>query len=560
MTAPLQLAPAPLPPSDMLRSVRIGKVKPLAGQPKVRSAINKQPQVGPVRVEALGLVGDQVEFFMHGGPDKALHQYCSAHYPLWNDLAPGREALFKVGGFGENLSAELLHEGNVCIGDKFRLGPEVVIQVSEPRQPCYKLNARFEYKSTSKVAQSTGRTGWYWRVLVPGNVREGDRFELVERLHPTWSVSQVQNFLYHDMDNAAASTELSQLPELGKFIRDIFAARIANGVENMMRRLEGERLPMVWRPYRLVEKTGITSRVKKLVFEVEDSHSDIEADKLEFGRFPHVRLQFGPDLALSRAYSVVAGDLRRFELGVARDDNSRGGSVYLHDNLNVGDKIKVAKGFEAPSVEVAKDCIDTRKHIFVIGGIGVTAFLRELSGQLSNVAIHYAVRSRIEAAYLDILPTDDLTLYAKDEGKRLILQDIIPKDPKDVAIYCCGPTSMMTACQDLTTKLGYTRAQLHFEDFGGATTGTGEPFEAEIKSTGKVLKVPEDKSLLQILNDAGFDVDSSCLVGNCGSCMVDYCKDSGKIEHRGLALDEAQKEDSMLSCVSRGKGRIVIDV
>ncbi|KAJ1324599.1 dimethylamine monooxygenase subunit B [Microdochium nivale] len=556
----MALLPAPLPPRDVLRSVRIGKVKPLPGQPRIRSAINKQPQQGSVRVEALGLAGDEVEFFLHGGPDKALHQYCSAHYPLWNDLAPGRETLFCVGGFGENLSAELLHEGNVCIGDKFRLGPDVVIQVSEPRQPCYKLNARFEYKSTSKVAQSTGRTGWYYRVLTSGHVQEGDSFELLERPHPIWSVSQVQNFLYHDTDNTTALTELSQMPELGKYIRDIFTKRLADGVENMMSRLEGERLPVVWRPYRLAEKTNVTSRVKKLVFEVEGSHADIEQGQVDFGRFPHVRLQFGPDMALSRAYSVVAGDMRRFELGVAREDNSRGGSVFLHDKLHVGDKIRVAKGFEAASVEAAGDCVDTRKHIFIIGGIGVTAFLRELaSKKLDNIAIHYAVRSSAEAAYLDVLPPNSLTTYAKNEGQRLNLHDVIPSNPKDIVIYCCGPPSLMAACQGLTTKLGYARSQLHFEDFGSAATGTGQPFEAEIKTSGKVLQVPGDKSLLQILGEAGFDVDSSCLVGNCGSCIVDYCK-GGEIEHRGLALDEVQKEGSMLSCVSRGKGRIVIDI
>lgn len=572
------VAPLP-PPSDVLLSLRLGKVKPFPGQNKVRSAIDKQPQSDAVYVSTLGLAGDEQNFELHGGPDKALHQYCSAHYPLWNDLAPGRESLFKIGGFGENLSAELLHEGNVCIGDKFRLGETVVIQVSEPRQPCYKLNMRFEYRKASRTAQDTGRTGWYYRVLTPGHVREGDKFELLERMYPMWSVSRVQNFLYHEMDNLEAAAVLSELPELSKYIRDIFIARLANGVENMAGRLEGDRMPVVWRPYHLVEKSDVTSRVKRFIFEVDGSHADIDSDQLEFGRFPHVRLQFGPDLTLSRAYSVVSGDLRRFELGIARDDSSRGGSLYLHDKLKIGDKVKVAKGFEATSPSKTGsngvDCLtDTRRHIFIAGGIGITAFLHTLTsptsafglGSNAKIEVHYAIRSPAEAAYVDKLPlAPKTTLYAKSQNQRLRPSLIIPSDPTNVAIYCCGPSSLMSECQRLTTEYKYPREQVHFESFGSAESGMGQPFEVEIKSSGNILKIPAQKSLLDILNEAGFDVDNSCLVGNCGSCIVDYegCKSKdvqGEVEHRGLALEEAQKPGSMLSCVSRAKGRIVVDV
>jgi ferredoxin-NADP reductase len=135
------------------------------------------------------------------------------------------------------------------------------------------------------------------------------------------------------------------------------------------------------------EKADLTPRIKKLILEVEDSSADIE--DAEFGRMSHVRLHFGPDLVFSRAYSVVSGDMRLFELGVAKDDNSRGGYVYLHDQAQVGEVIKMAKGHDS---NIAKgDCIDnsaTQKHIFVIGGIGVTAFLAEIA-RLSQTSADY---------------------------------------------------------------------------------------------------------------------------------------------------------------------------
>ncbi|KAK9777579.1 putative Pyruvate kinase-like protein [Seiridium cardinale] len=551
---------APLPPSDVLLSVRTGKIRPLAGV-KIQSAINKQERQGKIKVTPTGLVGDQVHYEFHGGTEKALHMYCSAHYDTWNKEIPGRTHLFKIGGFGENLSVEHLNEDNVCVGDVFKCGPEVILQVSDVRQPCFKLNHRFEYKKTSSMSQNSGRTGWYYRVLKAGYIQEGDTFELIERVNPAWPLSRVQKYLYHDVNNAEAMNEMVQLRGLGEEMIGVFNGRLSKGAEDFSGRLEGD-IPVVWGSYRLTEKTDVTPRVKKLVFDVDGTSADMESK--EFGRFPHVRLRFGPELMFSRAYSVVSGNMRRFELGIARDDKSRGGSMYLHDQLQVGDVVKVAKGHDGPPT--TSNCIDnlqSKKHIFVIGGIGVTAFLRDvasLSQTAADFEVHYAVRSRRDAAYLEYLPSNNTTVYAKDEGARLDLKSIVPV-PVDgnysAMIYCCGPSSLLDTCQSLTRKLRYPRSNVHFEEFGGAETGTGNPFEAEIKSTGQVLQVPQEKSLLQILTEAGLEIESSCLVGNCGTCMVEYCK--GEVEHRGTALDDGMKEESMLTCVSRGKGRVVID-
>lgn len=529
---------APLPPRDILLSVRTGKVRPLAGV-KIRSAINKQPREGKIRVTKTGLVGDEVQYEAHGGPEKALHMYSAAHYDAWNLEIPNREHLFKMGGFGENLSVMHLNEGNVCVGDTFKIGAEVIVQVSDVRQPCFKLNHRFEYQKTASISQNTGRIGWYYRVLKTGSIQAGDSFELTKRINPAWPLSRITKHLYHDVNNAEAMNEIVRLPGLGEEMVEVFAQRLAKGAEDFSDRLEGERIPVVWRSYQLVEKTGLTPRVKKLVFESDESSADIEDE--EFGRFPHVRLQFGPELSFSRAYSVVSGEMRRFELGVARDDKSRGGSIYLHDHLRVGDVVKVAKGHESKSTKA--DCVNdiqSKKHVFIIGGIGVTAYLTEiakLSQTQANFQIHYAVRSHKETAYLDYLPSKYTTVYAKDKGERLDVGNVVPiaeDGVYDSMIYCCGPSSLLEACQSTTKKLRYPRAQVHFEEFGGAITGTGDPFEAEIKSTGQVFKVPGDKSLLHILNEAGFEIESSCLVGNCGTVsqfVTCFSPLSGMVSH-----------------------------
>ncbi|KAI1086634.1 PK beta-barrel-protein domain-containing protein-like protein [Rostrohypoxylon terebratum] len=555
---------APIPPKDVILGVRTGKIRPLGGVKGLLSAINKQPRGGKVRLKVGGLAGDERHYINHKSPDNAIHQYDPRHYEEWKRILPEREHKFKVGAFGENISSAHLSESNLCVGDKFRIGPEVIVQVTMLRQPCYKLNHRFEYKKMSSLIQSTGYTGWYYRVIQGGEIQEGDEMELIERINPHWSLKRLHHILYKDTNNTEAITELSNLRGLSQEFLTLFRNRLAQGTENMNGRLQGD-VAVLWQPYKLVERTRLTPRVQRFVLKSEDQ--DIDSEDLQFGRFPYVRLRFGPDFKFTRAYSVVSGDTKSFELGIAKNENSRGGSRFLHDDLKIGDVLEVAKGHNASTPIISSgQYIGSTKHIFVIGGIGATAFISEikmLSKKTSNIEIHYAARSRKEAAYLDHLPEANTTIYAKDEGRRLDVSAIIPplndctNNCFKPLVYCCGPAPLLAACRDITAKLGYPRSQTHFKEFGGAGTGTGEPFEAEIKNTGKVFQVSAEKSLLDILNEAGFEIDSSCLVGNCGTCMVEVCK--GEVDHQGTALEDELKETSMLSCVSRGKGRIVID-
>ncbi|KAI3339215.1 pyruvate kinase-like protein [Ustulina deusta] len=548
----------PLPPKVAVLSLRTGKVRPLAGV-KLASAINKQPRRDKVRLTKLGFSGDERQHPPHQSPDNAVHQYDPSHYGRWKTELPDREKKFVVGAFGENISTHHLSENNVCVGDKFRLG-DAIIQVTMTRQPCYKLNHRFEHKKMSSLVQATGRTGWLYRVLHEGWVEEGAEMELIERINPTWPLSRLQHFLYADRNNAEALMQIIRLPGLSCEFTELFQKRLEQGAEDMNGRLQGD-VAMPWRSYTLIEKTPLTPRVRKFVFVPDDE--SIGPDELHFGRVPHVRIKFGPDWKFTRAYSVVSGDMRRFELGIARDGNSRGGSLYLHDIISVGDKLKVVKGHASVHNWDTDQHPHTKKHIFIIGGIGVTAFLgeiRTLLKQCVQLEIHYAVRSLSDAAYLDQLPSTHTTVYAKTEGQRLCVGGIIPSlddnaDPRAV-IYCCGPTGLIEETRNITKELGYPRSHLHFEEFGGAATGTGDPFEVEVEATGKVLQVPHEKSLLQVLTEAGFDIDSSCLAGNCGACMINHCK--GEVVHQGVALDDEQKSTSLLSCVSRGKGRITI--
>jgi MOSC domain-containing protein YiiM len=157
--------------NNMLQStspiVLVGSIKPLPNDERL-SGMDKHPVSGPWRITKTGLVGDhQADLKNHGGIDKALHQYPRDHHEIWASEIGPHPLLGKAGAFGENLFTTGWTEANICIGDVVRFG-SAVLQISQGRQPCWKLNKRFGLDEMAFAVQKTGRTGWYFRVLQEG--------------------------------------------------------------------------------------------------------------------------------------------------------------------------------------------------------------------------------------------------------------------------------------------------------------------------------------------------------------------------------------------------------
>lgn len=171
-----------------IRAVLIGTVQPLGN---TSSGIDKRPVAGPQRVESQGLVGDrQADLRAHGGVDKALHCYAWSNHAHWQSCLPGHPLLAGPGAFGENLCIDGLDEHAVCIGDRWRVG-SALLEVSQGRQPCFKLNLRFGVADMVHRVQDSLRAGWYLRVLQPGELSAGDRIELVACPFPGWTVARL---------------------------------------------------------------------------------------------------------------------------------------------------------------------------------------------------------------------------------------------------------------------------------------------------------------------------------------------------------------------------------
>jgi MOSC domain-containing protein YiiM len=204
-------------------SVQVGQVAPL-GPDGVPSAFAKSPAKGPVAVGRLGLVGDaQADLTVHGGPDKAVYLYPAEHYVAWSRELPEHTELLVPGGFGENLTTLGLDEGTVCIGDVFRAG-SALLQITQPRQPCFKLGLRFGDTHLPRAFLRSGRSGWYARVLEEGVVASLDPVVVLERPNPRWPVSRLVRLITHRLATPDDMSELAELPGVASDWRRIAIA------------------------------------------------------------------------------------------------------------------------------------------------------------------------------------------------------------------------------------------------------------------------------------------------------------------------------------------------
>ena len=178
----------------LLCSVQVGQPRQIPDREPWVTAFYKEPVAGPVSLSRENLSGDrQPDLTVHGGPDKAVCVYSADHYPEWRrelgeqDCGPG--------WFGENFTVEGQTEETVCVGDVYRVG-SAVVEVSQPRGPCWKLGRRWGRLDLPKLVVRSGRSGWYLRVLEGGDVAAGQVLALGDRPYPKWTIDMVNRLTY----------------------------------------------------------------------------------------------------------------------------------------------------------------------------------------------------------------------------------------------------------------------------------------------------------------------------------------------------------------------------
>lgn len=220
---------------DSIQGLYIGSIASLGER---TSAIAKRPTAS-ADLTPLGLRGDQqADRVNHGGPERALLQYCARHYADWRRELPAAAGL-NPPGFGENLSTALMDEDSVCIGDVYRIGGARV-QVSQPRSPCWKLNAHSAVPDLALRVQDSARCGWLYRVLEPGRVAVGDAIELLERPQPEMTVATLMRAVYRDTAEPALLERIAALAELSPNWRNKAKRRATGETLATGSRLQGE--------------------------------------------------------------------------------------------------------------------------------------------------------------------------------------------------------------------------------------------------------------------------------------------------------------------------------
>jgi vanillate O-demethylase ferredoxin subunit len=276
-----------------------------------------------------------------------------------------------------------------------------------------------------------------------------------------------------------------------------------------------------------------------------------------------VRVQCG-ERRERRNYSLL--DLGRddgsYWIAVKRVDDGLGGSRYMW-SLAAGDEIEITQpedGFELG--------LDAPAYVFLAGGIGVTPLLsmaRKVSRRGTPLQFHYAVRSRDEAVFAELLREclgDALHLHVSDEGSRLDVAGLVAGSREDAELYVCGPVGMLDTARLAWQSAGRQAANLRFESFGSGGHYANRPFTVSLPRYGLELPVSSHESILSALETAGVEILSGCRRGECGLCAVDILECNAPLDHRDVFLSDSQKAagERLCTCVSRPTGgRIVID-
>jgi ferredoxin-NADP reductase len=267
------------------------------------------------------------------------------------------------------------------------------------------------------------------------------------------------------------------------------------------------------------------------------------------------------DITRMNPYSLMSDpmDQTAYTISVRRDDQGRGGSLFMHNNVNVGDEMTISYPVNLFSLDLR-----ARKHLFIAGGIGITPFLaqiKQLERFNGNWELHYACRTPALGSYVGELTDrhpNETHVYYDDQKQAIDLVNLLDGQPLGTHVYVCGPKGMINWLRKTAETEGWPREAIHYEEF--LAPQSGKPFEVKLAISNKVIQVGEQESLLEAIERAGVDAPYLCRGGACGQCetaVIDY---SGQFIHRDHWLDDDEHASGkkIMPCVSRFEGKTLV--
>jgi MOSC domain-containing protein YiiM/ferredoxin-NADP reductase len=593
--------PSPLGPVARLLSVNVGLPRDIEWNHRtVHTGIWKAPVPGRCRVTRLNLEGDgQGDTAGHGGEQRAVFVYQMGSYRYWQ--AQLHRTDFVFGQFGENFTVEGLADDAVCIGDRYRIG-SAVFEVTQPRVTCYRVGIRMNEPRMPALLTSSGRPGFYLRVLQEGDVAAGDDVFQVGEASVRMSVAEINALLYssnHARDRLASAV---QIPALSPGWRSSFEALLqapagekGGGNAGLAPAAASHPVAAGFRP---VTIAAIDQECTDVVSVTVQGATDEPLPPRLPGQYIVVRLRppaAGPPLF--RSYSLSGSpSADRWRVSVKLEPNGAAGG-YFRDHLRVGAVLDASLPRGTFTLQV-----EDRPVVLLSAGIGVTpvlAMLYALAEARSTQQILWLYQTRDRAhhpfaaevqrllrglpharrfvSYSQPCPHDTLDVDFDDRGHltRATLERV-GLDPHS-NVYLCGPTRFMQDMRDALAAVGVARTRISAELF----TGSESSMPGVVGAVTRLPHVPEHdastgvlvsfarsgvaarwdpavyQSLLELAEACDVPVRWSCRSGVCHNCESGLV--SGTVAYAPEPLDSAA-EGNLLVCCSQPLGDVVIDL
>lgn len=584
-----------------LLSVNVGLPRDIAWQGRtVHTAVWKAPAEGPHVVRRLNIDGDgQGDLAGHGGEHRAVLVYQIDSYRYWQGEL-GRTD-FSYGQFGENFTVDGLPDGEVCIGDHYRIG-STLFEVTQPRVTCYRVGVRMNEPQMAALLVARGRPGFYLRVLEEGQVEAGDEIVQVEAGRERMTVSEINALLYMPGHSASQLERALRIPALSAGWRDSLQALLAQEQRGGATTGNAGLAPVsgpppAWagfRPLRVSHKSRESSSVMSLVLEPADGRALSAALP---GQFVVLRLRPAPDTpAILRSYSLSSEpSARSYRISVKREPHGVAG-VYIDDKVQIGDVLDVS----APRGNFTLRPGDS-PVVFVSAGVGATpvmAMLHALAAEASPRQVWWLYGARRGREHPFTQEARDLVKALAHGHSHIRYSAPDPEDrrgvdydacgrldlgvlreldvPRDADFFICGPSAFMTDLSAGLAAWGVRADHTHTELFGAGPSSTpgvavsprrpphppaghsgAGPLVSFARSGLNVHWDPTFLSLLELAEACDVPARWSCRTGVCHRCETGLV--AGTVAYRPDPLDPPAA-GNVLVCCSQPQGDVVVDL
>jgi len=584
-----------------LLSVNVGLPRDVAWKGRtVHTAIWKDPVAGRCRVGRLNLDGDgQADLSGHGGEQRAVFVYQIESYRHWQEQL--KRSDFVHGQFGENFTIEGLPDDAVCIGDRYEIG-SALFEVTQPRVTCYRVGIRTNEPRMPALLTSSGRPGFYFRVLQEGEVGAGDEIVKVGEAKERMTVAETNALLYspnHPRDRLERALRIEALSPgwRSSFEALLQSQRTGAASGNAGLAPAGAAHPVA-PGFRRLAVTAIdheSADVLSLTLQSADGRALQTALP---GQYVVLRLQRNAgSTPLFRSYSLSGAlSTDRYRISVKIEPDGAAGT-YLRDHVRVGDALDVS----APRGSFILQSGE-RPVVLLSAGIGATpvlAMLHALSAARSTrqVLWLHAVRDRqhhpfgaeVRRLILTLTRGRSHVCYSRPGSRDRTGEDFDATGrlsalvfdevgfPRDADAYLCGPTRFMADMKEVLATLGVPQDRIHVEIFNGSESmtpavvgGTPRPphLPKDAADSGPLVsfarsgitahwKASAYESILELAEACDVPVRWSCRTGVCHNCETGLV--SGAVVYGPEPLDKPA-DGNVLVCCSRPVRDIVIDL